>query len=230
MRHAALPLLLVSFLGCGPSYRDVYYSNAKPTPTPEDRIYQTAMAAMVDPACRPGQEPSPPAVHVVTWKTVPVDQPCGLVSDEVLTRASLAEFVSKLCGGQASDDCSKRFTAMFVARLGERYTLADWQLVSTKCTAHPIECQTWRNVELWALASHNAAVIAWMNASVAQVRAQENAQLAQEAQIEFERRQAEAQRRRDLIRAAADALGAMSRPAIHCTSTTFGSTTQTSCQ
>ena len=163
MGHAALRMsaasLLLGLFSCGPNYRDRYYSNPTPIPMPEDRIYQPAIAAMVDPACTPGQRPSPPAIHVARWNNVSVNQGCGLVSDEVLTQASHAEFVDKVCAGQDGDDCSKRFIAMFVARLGERYTLADWQFVSNKCTAHPIECQTWRNVELWALDSHNTAVI-----------------------------------------------------------------------
>ena len=151
--------------------------------------------------------------------------------------AYLANFAHAVCGlteEKLTEACSKRFIEMFVARLSERYTGADWTRVNQRCKAYPLECNDGRALERLLLASHNFGVRTWYYQAVefARTNAYRAQAAAQAADLQAQERRAEERRERArAIGAALQGIGqALSPPSVNCTSNTFGSTTYTNCR
>lgn len=190
----------------------------------ESAIHEYAVSHMVAATCQaekgPPGRPSFPAMQRVHAGAAIVQQPCGLVVAELSTDASLNRFVTAVCPGVAPDECSKRFVQMFLARLGERYPYANWQVITQHCEAYPVDCRQWLTLESWVLESHNATLIRWAQDSY-RVR---NAQAA--AQLEAIHRE-ESQRASAFLAAVANGL---SPPQVRCTSTMMGAVVDTTCR
>jgi hypothetical protein len=168
---------------------------------------------------------SKPSQHVVTRENgTRVTQPCGMVAMEILAQDSIAAFIRDVCGGTDSPECGKAHWEMFLARLQERYAFADWSWVLNKCKAYPVECKQWTWIELWATESHNEGVIGWTRSTMSQTN--------DRYQAAYDRAYLEEVEERRRVGAALSAFGsAMApKPAVHCTSNTFGTTTSTTCQ
>lgn len=188
-----------------------------------DRIHGLAVSKLVMPECNnakraPGDY-SPPSTHQVQSGTMTVSQPCGLISVEMMSDLELTKLVATLCTGISQAACGNRVQETFFARLRERYGFTDWAAVSNRCTAYPIDCK-WMNIELWAIESHNAAVVQWAQQSYRQTN--------ERYQEEFDKAYAaeEEQRRRAL---SAFATAITPPPSVQCTSSTIGTTTTTNC-
>lgn len=214
------------------------------------RTYVAESCDVGSDSAAPGTLNSPPSKHVVRVGVTAVDQACGLVVYEIFTPEHMAAFARDICGaadGTISDECSKRFIDMFMARLAERYTAVDWSAVNQKCRAYPLECKDSVAVERLLLAAHNVGVQAWYQEALQAARM--NAyRAAQETQLAYQRteqmREAEHRERRQRIGAALEAMGKAlePKPVIRCTSTTsgqatnygasttYGGTTHTRCQ
>lgn len=150
---------------------------------------------------------------------------CGSVWVDISTEKARAEFLSAVCGGVNDESCGKSYSKMFLARLTERYTFADWTAMLRKCDAYPVECRNWGNVERWALDTHNDEVIK---------RAQRAAEATNQRYVEAQQRaiaeQQESNRKAALILSGAlEGLAAPQKNTLNCTSNTYGSTTQTTC-
>lgn len=188
------------------------------------RIHRFAVTQIVVAECpmsagAPGQA-TPPGFHMVHEGGEEVRQGCGSLVAEITGDAAVRSFVSTVCGGIDSKECTDRFTQMVLARLQERYRFANWQSVSNKCAAYPVDCAHWAEVEMWVRESHNSAVVEWAKTSYAE-RDREAS-----AQIDGIRRE-EDTRTRAAFAAFSQAL--TPPPTVHCTSQTMGSTTQTEC-
>jgi hypothetical protein len=201
-----------------------------------------AAQAFVAESCRDGDVPrgspsEPPSKHTVDVGSTKVDQPCGLVFNEVFDSAYTANFARVVCGlneEKLTDACSKRFIEMYMARLSERYPGADWASVNQKCTAYPLECRDGRALERLLLASHNVGIQAWYYQAVefARANAYRAQAAAQAAELQIQERRAEERREKArAMGAALQGLGdALSPPTIRCTSNTVGSSTYTNCR
>lgn len=159
-----------------------------------------------------------------------IEHRCGSVWFDISAPKVSDDFLRSICGGVDDEKCGEAYSKMFMARMAERYTLADWSFVLRKCDAYPIECKNWGQVELWTLDSHNDAVFA---------RARSAAEATDQSYREAHQRaiaaQQESNRRALLILAGAlDGLSApyryQNQTRLNCTSSTFGNTTQTSCR
>jgi hypothetical protein len=151
---------------------------------------------------------------------------CGSVWVEISTDKARGEFLSTVCGGVDDESCGKIYSKMFLARLTERYTFADWTVVVRKCDAYPVECRDWGKVERWTLDTHNDEVLK---------RAQRAAEATHQRYVEARQRaiaeQQESNRKAMLILSGAlDGLSAPYKNTVNCTSNTYGSTTQTTCR
>jgi hypothetical protein len=205
-------------------------------------ISMQAARAFVAESCRVGDVPEkpmgdPPSLHTVDVGSSRVEQSCGLVFNEVFDGAYIANFAKVVCGlanEKLTNECSKRFLEMYVARLAERYTGADWAAVNQKCTAYPIECRDGRALERLLLASHNAGVQGWyyQAAEAARANAYRAQAAAQAADLQAQEQRAEQRRERArAIGAALQTMGqALSPPTIQCTSNTVGTSTYTNCR
>jgi hypothetical protein len=97
---------------------------------------------------------------------------CGLVVDQVAEPRYVRRFVRKVCDldpddlDQMPDECNDRFRNMIVARFVERYTRVPADKLRLRCEAHPMECESLRDLEVWLLKEHNAAVMAIYRARV----------------------------------------------------------------
>lgn len=177
-------------------------------------------------------EGDPPSVHVVdAGGGVEVKQACGLVAYEVYTPVYAARFKHEVCGlaedAPMSDDCSKRFSDMFIARLSERYASANWTAVSQHCTAYPFECNTPLAIERQLLASHNAGIQAWYAGAVAYVQARQQAYAQQQAEMQAQAVEQHREERRRFWANVGNAMSAMGKamqppPSVNCTSNTYG--------
>jgi hypothetical protein len=191
-------------------------------------------------------EGDPPSIHVVdAGGGIEVRQACGLITYELYTPAYALRFKHEVCGiaddGPMSDECSKRFSDMFIARLSERYASANWTAVSQHCTAYPLECNTPLGIERNLLASHNAGIQAWYAGAVAYVQARQQVYAQQEAQAQAQAVEEHREERRRFWRGVGNALSAMGQAAaqqpqqvnVHvqanCTSNTYAGTTSTNC-
>ena len=110
-----------------------------------------------------------------------------MVIDEIAREygfpAFRAKFQSELCGKRT--DCDAQFNEMFVARLIERYVLADWRAINLHCKAYPMECNSFSALEGWSRESHNKNV-----ARIANQRSEEIARQREAAILDEERQQA----------------------------------------
>jgi hypothetical protein len=192
-----------------------------------EQIRNFGLSKMVAPQCN-GRS-SPPSEHVIEIKpeTLPgarISQRCGTIADEIWATETVSEFVAKVCGGQDGPECLQSYWKTFLARLGERYEFTDWAYVSTKCQAHPIECQKWWQVELWAMEVHNESVLRWARSSFTEANAH--------AQLQFDKAYLEeVERRHRVSEALQNVANTLQRsPTVHCTSTTVGYTTSTNCR
>ena len=162
---------------------------------------------------------SPPSVHLVEpsssiYDHPPLEEPCGLVANEVATAAYTTRFADALCGGVVDQACTQKFSEMFFARLTERYKRADFGMLSLRCKAHPIECANIREFEIWTLTSHNEGVV--------HDRQEAN-------RLEGEAAAAQARARDERIAAALRAF-AQSSPQVTCITTSAGGVLRTTCQ
>jgi hypothetical protein len=233
---------------------------AEPPPTPPPaakydpardpvtgQISMQAARAFVAETCRTSDAPEkpigePPSVHTVDVGSAKVEQSCGLVFNEVFDRAYIANFAKVVCGlpgEKLSDDCSKRFVEMYMARLAERYTGADWAAVNRKCTAYPLECHDSFALERLLLASHNLSIQAWYYQAVEFARANayraNQEALAANQLLVQQQRERDADERRRVFEVMAAGLHGLVRaratpPTINCTSNTVGSSTYTNCR
>lgn len=204
---------------------------------------QTYVAESCEDRDTPGDEPAdPPSKHRVDVGSVKVEQPCGLVFNEVFAKDYIANFTRAICGstdGKLTEECSKRFVDMFMARLSERYTGADWAAVNQKCTAYPLECNDGRSLERLLIASHNGGVQAWYFRSIEiartnAYRAQEAARAADQLVVQ-QQQERDAERRRAVFQVMGAALQGLVQarapaPTIQCTSNTVGTSTYTNCR
>jgi hypothetical protein len=155
---------------------------------------------------------------------------CGTLWSELGTPTALADFVRDLCGGVDDQACFSKFQTMFFARMAERYEYISWEYLSRKCEAYPRECALFKNIEAWAIESHNSGALEQGRRAAAAVN--------QEMHAEYERQRAiDAENDRRARAAFAAALQGMSgglsapyRNRVTCTSNTTGTTTTTSCQ
>jgi hypothetical protein len=181
-------------------------------------------------------EGDPPGVRVVdAGGGLEVRQACGLVAYEIYTPTYVQRFKHEVCGladdAAMSDECTKRFTDMFIARLSERYASANWTAVSQHCTAYPLDCNTPVAIERNLLAAHNAGVQAWYAGAVAYVQARQQAYYQQEAAAQAQAVEEHREERRRFWGNVGRAMAAMvPPPSISCTSNTFGTMTTTRCQ
>jgi hypothetical protein len=192
------------------------------------RVTGMALAKLISPDCTESPPtPEPPGTRPFKVGERTGMQPCGLVAAEILAPNELTRFVDGMCAGREDATCDQRLLETFMARLRERYVFADWTAVDNKCTAHPLDCRQWLQVELWAIDSHNEGVVDWNKRTLQQTNDRYAA--------EFERAYAEEAEHRQRIGAALGAFSsAMSSamaptPTVHCTSNTVGITTTTSC-
>lgn len=146
---------------------------------------------------------------------------CGLVALELEAAPAVARFVEVVCHGVDDDQCKQAQARTFAARLSERYPFADVNGVRLTCDAHPEACITMTGLEVAVLRSHNEEVQRRYDA-----RLQQNAN-AEAATYAAEVAQDERDRRRVV-----DALVEATRPppTVSCHSTSYGSTTDTTCQ
>lgn len=186
------------------------------------RLEDWLFANTVNPQCD-GQDSAPATMNV---KPLGVysrahEQPCGLVVNEVRSPAYKAEFFEKVCGRMDDASCADKYERTFIARLAERYVAADLNAVSTRCTAHPIDCANMAALELWVLESHNNAR-----------RAQYDQMLSEATSIYQQDQSTYAANARAANAAAWQAVADSFKPPpqINCTSTTYGTTTNTRCQ
>jgi hypothetical protein len=202
-----------------------------------DRVYESVVQKSIVPLCSnaPDAPLSPPSQHSVRVTDHFVMAPCGTIATEVLTEDAIKQFIDAICGGTDGPDCATKLREMFLARLRERYGMTDWSEVSNKCTAYPMKCQTWINIELWALASHNDAVGKWGEQQYAQANERHRRRLQETSdryQTELDQAYAEELEHRRRVGAALQVFAnAMAQPpTVHCTSNTIGTMTTTNCQ
>lgn len=112
---------------------------------------------------------------------------CGLVVDQLRRPIEIQAFIEGVCGEVASDGpserCQARWGEMYVARLAERYSHAEFQAVVARCQAYPVECSDTRVVELRVLGSHNANAVQLMEQETSRLQleyGQERERLNQE--------------------------------------------------
>jgi hypothetical protein len=190
------------------------------------RIRDLTFSKMVMPTCvdPPTGQLQPPGQRRVG--DTDVLQPCGMVIAQLTANSSMQQFIAQVCGGVDDAACLNRFEQMFLARLRDRYGFADWNEVSNKCTAYPVDCKQWSQIEFWTLESHNANVTKWGEAQMERTNEQYQAQFEQAYVEELEHRQRVAA----VFQGFADGLAASApAPTVHCTSNTYGSMTTTTC-
>lgn len=115
---------------------------------------------------------------------------------------------------------------MWLARLRERYELADSEFVLQRCTAHPIDCRRPVVFEGWWMESHNAVVVADFRQELAEIKAGREAQLNRMRRERAERRARVGEALADGMRAYATSL----QRGLTCTSTPVGGVAHTSCR
>ncbi|HZI45437.1 MAG TPA: hypothetical protein VFD53_09465 [Ilumatobacter sp.] len=191
------------------------------------RVGHRGMGKLVMPSCTTAAQPSAlsaPSIQYANQDGIQIEQRCGLVAVDVLSESGIETFIRTVCNGTDGPECGSSLAAMFLARLRDRYKFADWSYIQNKCTAYPVDCQQWVNIEYWAIESHNRAVVDWTQTAFDQTNSR--------YQGEYERAYIEEADRRRRVGAALQAFGtAMApKPAIHCTSHTIGATTTTNCR
>jgi hypothetical protein len=201
-------------------------------------IYELVVQKTIRATCTddPNAKPQPPATVAATAGSRTVEQQCGLVVVEILSDEAVKQFITEICGGTDDATCTEKLRQTFLARLRERYTLADWAAVADRCTAHPVDCKLWFNIELWAMGSHNQAVSAWAQEEYEQAtkRFGNKLQNANDRYaVELENADLEELEHRRRVGAAFAAFSnAMVQPqptTVHCTSNTIGTMTNTTC-
>ncbi|HPH64583.1 MAG TPA: hypothetical protein PLF40_02520 [Kofleriaceae bacterium] len=142
------------------------------------------LANTISASCGKGKGSAVPGQFIVSddYGTEAV-QACGLIATTVEAPAFRAKFQSELCGKRT--DCDAQFNEMFVARLIERYVLADWRAINLHCKAYPMECNSFSALEGWSRESHNKNV-----ARIANQRSEEIARQREAAILDEERQQA----------------------------------------
>jgi hypothetical protein len=184
------------------------------------------LSKMILPSCAddPAAPPQPPSQRRMR-ENPSMMQSCGMVEAEMLSDAYIAAFVRDVCNGADSPGCAAKLHDTFIARLQERYTFTDWNAVATRCRAHPVECKSWLIVELWAGESHNDGVLAWSRARMEQTNANYAAAYQRAASEDADRRA----RFAGAMQAIGNAMAQPAGPTVHCTSTTYGTMTNTTC-
>lgn len=232
MRLSSFCLLGLMLVGCSNPGQTATTSAVVPLSQPHPLDIQAAKA-FVSPKCN--DLVSVPSMHNATVQNVQVQQHCGLVAEDVSTDAFRAQFATSNCQMPESPECNAAFVKMFVARMGLRYTAANWAQIRQTCDAYPDHCRADRKLEIVVLESHNRGVLAWYRTQAAELaRRQQQVmerQYAMEEQRLLERqheKRAQSARKRQAWKAFGDSF---KRPAtVNCTSTTYGSTTNTSCR
>jgi hypothetical protein len=245
-----LGLLAAGTFGCGRlvamTNNNVGKTRNTPAPQPgptqeEEQLLASVNAAYVSPQCvRVAEGPPDTEVADAAEATASSDQgataeqQCGLIAPDVTSWAFVADFITSVCHETAeavSPACSARYSEMFIARLAERYAMADFAVVSQKCTAYPKECQQFRFIEVWVIYSHNARLYAWYQQQLEQLRMQRQAEALAARQEQERVEQANAEKRARVIRAIAAGLAGMANAGgTQCTSVNMGNITTTSCR
>lgn len=183
MGKFAVGLSSLFLAACGPGDFLRNESQAQPPQPPQPALlwYETrANELTIMPLCE--GKLSPPAEHTVHRRGVAVAQPCGMLSEEL----------------DASTIAREDFSKLFNARLSVRYTYADWNHVNARCTGYPEDCADPNKLELWAIESHNQAVLDWFQTQEqARIQHQANQQAAQEHQNQLARDQERRERERE---------------------------------
>ncbi|HEY1812980.1 MAG TPA: hypothetical protein VGG74_11585 [Kofleriaceae bacterium] len=195
-----------------------------------DRVANEGYAQLVVPACTSASTTmEPPGMTIHRFPNGQEARVgCGLVLAKLLAPAEMQRFVAEICHGVDDDVCSGNFVQMFLAQLRERYTFADWSAVEERCTAHPIDCKQWVNIELWAIDSHDDGVV---KHAKAQMNGVNDRYFASEAQQQAEHDRHMAAIGAVLQGAAQGMAEASQQPqTVNCTSNTIGTSTYTSCR
>lgn len=102
---------------------------------------------------------SAPATQRKEVEGVSFHQPCGTIF-QGFTDQQFPSFAAVHCMGIGDDRCRAAARRMFVARLEERYTLADKTWIDQRCGAHSDECDEPSELEALYAGTHNAAALA----------------------------------------------------------------------
>jgi hypothetical protein len=206
---------------------------------------------IVGPLC--DRQPSVPAVEESELAGVRIVHPCGMVAVGLEMTQVYQEFALAHCSTSDEQACSAGYARMFLARVTERYPLADTAWIVNHCTGYPDDCASFTAVEAHYLRTHNDAVRSALEAETAEIsrrigaeeegrRVAEQAELARQAQEEERRQQAASERRSAKWRAVGEALQEYGQaqqqaadlnaghPSVNCRSRTIGATVYTNCR
>jgi hypothetical protein len=230
MRARCVVVVLVpGLLSCAAQYQEKLIRQKAAAQTLE--VEQYTVTTTVSASCNDGekvQRPGdvtfdPPGKREVVFDGDFAEQPCGLIAIEVGSEKFRQRFVRRLCADGVTEKCGKQYTDMFLARLTQRYTFADWQQLYLQCRAYPIECGEFITLEQWIVASHNTGLRAWGQRQKSLIRRR----AASDIRAAYLEQQRQFQRGMAAFAAAAEGMANTYRK--KCTSKVSGSTVTTYC-
>lgn len=111
---------------------------------------------------------------------------CGLLYDNLIANEQLKKEICPALGIKG-DECIKKVSMTFVARMVNRYPKASTQKVDSYCEMYPTECKDGRETEIKFLNMHNDNVQAEFMGNVSSLK-EEDRKREEQASDDFRRR------------------------------------------
>ncbi len=124
-----------------------------------------------------GGKRSAPSTQMKEVEGVTFHQPCGTLF-QGFTDQQFPSFAAVHCLGLGDERCRAAAHRMFLARLVERYALADKSWIDRRCGAHVDECDEPSELEALYAGTHNAAALAELDRALSLAETEPEQRLA----------------------------------------------------